>query len=189
MVGNLPNYTKFDIVRCLHSLDRKVSRQDLSKRLELGEGTVRTILDILKSKGLIISNNQGHALTQKGLSLLKRFKDLLEIKEVRLKLYPKFRSIAVSTKSNKKISYEQRDLAVKAGAEGAIITQIKNKKLIAPDKSVLADFKMLEKEFAMQDGNILIITFSNSLRNSENAALTIASNMNKDLATLIKENF
>jgi len=189
MVGNLPNYTKFDVIRCFLNLDSKVSRQELSKRLELGEGTVRTILDILKSRGLIISNNQGHLLTQKGIKLLAKIKSILEIKEVKLKLYPRLKSIALLTDSYKKISYEQRDLAVKYGAEGAIITQVKNKKLIVPDKSVISDFLMLEKEFALEEGNVMILAFSNTSRTSENAALIIASDMNKELNAMINENF
>ncbi len=113
----------------------------------------------------------------------------MNIKEVKLKLYPHLKSVALSTRSNKKLSYEQRDLAVKSGAEGAIITHIKNKKLVIPDKSVLPDFLMLEKKFPMKEGNIMILTFSESLRKSVNAAVIVASTRNKELETLISESF
>ena len=66
MVGNTPNFTKLDILRCFLRLDRKISRKELASELRLGEGTVRTILDILKGIGLLDSSRVGHFLSGKG---------------------------------------------------------------------------------------------------------------------------
>ena len=46
MVGNLPNFTKLDVLRCLFRIEKPLSRSALSESLELGEGTIRSILDI-----------------------------------------------------------------------------------------------------------------------------------------------
>jgi len=58
MVGNIPGYVKTDIIRAFLLMKENISRNKLVKKLELGEGTVRTILDILKHKNLICSTKQ-----------------------------------------------------------------------------------------------------------------------------------
>ena len=59
MVGNIPNFTKIDLLRCFVRLNKNIGRKELSKELGLGEGTVRTILNILKSKKLLDSTKKG----------------------------------------------------------------------------------------------------------------------------------
>ncbi len=188
MVGNTPNYTKLDVLRCFLQLDAKVSRQQLAKRLELGEGTIRSILDILKAKGLIVANNQGHVLGSKGIEVIKGLKQLMDIREVNLKLYPKLKIVAIALKTTTKITIGHRDLAVKAGAEGAIITYIKDGKLEQYDKSLHQDFEMLEKQIALHNG-VLIIAFSTMLRSSENAGLSVALDMSKELGSIFTSSF
>ena len=53
MVGNIPNFTKMDILRCFLRFNKNIGRKDIARELELEEGTVRTILKILKSKRLL----------------------------------------------------------------------------------------------------------------------------------------
>ena len=48
MVGNLSNFMRIDVLRCLLKIEKPISRLKLSEILELGEGTIRSILDILK---------------------------------------------------------------------------------------------------------------------------------------------
>ncbi|MBI2546793.1 hypothetical protein HYV81_06465 [Candidatus Woesearchaeota archaeon] len=189
MVGNTPNYSRFDVIRCFLRLGMKISRQQLTRELELGEGTVRSILDILKQRGFILSNTQGHALAAKGLELDKKVASMVHVKPIQLALYPKSRSVAALVSSNARITYENRDIAVKAGAQGALIAQVRNHKLVRPDASVEQDFLILEKEFRLEDSEIMIITFSESYRNSENAALSVAASLNPELGQLIAKNF
>ena len=67
MVGNKPNYEKEDIIRAFLLIDKNpISRLELVTKLLLGEGTIRTILDILKRKELLTSMNKGHLLSLKG---------------------------------------------------------------------------------------------------------------------------
>ena len=46
-----------------------------SKILDLGEGTIRAILDILKKNKLLESNNKGHYLSAKGNIVVKKIKN------------------------------------------------------------------------------------------------------------------
>ena len=50
MVGNTPNFSKYDVLRCFLRLEKEIGRQELAKELSLGEGTIRSILDILKKR-------------------------------------------------------------------------------------------------------------------------------------------
>ena len=78
MVGNIPNFTKIDALRCFLRFNKNIGRQDLAKDLELGEGTVRTILEILKAKKLLDSTKRGHFLSKKGAetdALMKKYAD------------------------------------------------------------------------------------------------------------------
>ena len=78
MVGNLKNYTKIDILRCLLRIEKPVSRAELSRILDLGEGTVRSILDILKENNFLESNKNGHYLSPKGDNFVQKIKNNIE---------------------------------------------------------------------------------------------------------------
>ena len=70
MVGNIPNFNDVDILRCFLKIDKDISRIDLVKKLQLGEGTIRTILNILKNNNLITSTQKGHSFNEKGVKIL-----------------------------------------------------------------------------------------------------------------------
>jgi len=195
MVGNIPGYVKTDIIRAFLLIKENISRNELVSKLALGEGTVRTILDILKDKDLICSTKQGHSLTEKGNLFLKKTEKSIAIKKLILEdFYPGLeKAIVLSNKTDKniKISFEQRDIAVKQGADGAVILKF-DKELYIPNADI--NFKESYKKaydeilkcFDFKKGNILIICFADSLRNAENGALEIALSMSKELNNLIK---
>ena len=110
--------------------------------------------------------------------------------------YPELEKAVVLLKKadkNIKISFEQRDIAVKQGAEGAVILRF-DKELYIPDADI--NFKESYKKaydeilkcFDFKKGDILIICFAGSSGNSENGALEIALTMSKELNDLIKTN-
>src|SRR3989338_2847164 len=170
MVGNLKNYTKIDILRCLLRIEKPVSRLELSKILELGEGTVRSILDILKEKGFLDSNKNGHYLSDKGSSLISKIKDSIVVKEAALtNIFPK-----------------QKNIAVKNGAEGAIIIRYgEDKKLKIFDSEYKEDFSEIESKFDLNYGNIVVVAYADSYRLAEHGALAVAVELNNDLSGLI----
>src|SRR3989338_6533078 len=125
MVGNISNFTKIDILRCFLRFNRNTGRQELARELKLGEGTVRTILEALKSKRLLDSNKKGHFLSSKGAETLKQiFESVSMPKSVSIQsIYPEFKKTAVQVKNVRELRdlYKLRDIAVKSGADGAII--------------------------------------------------------------------
>ena len=189
MVGNLKNYTKIDILRCFLRIEKPISRLELSKILELGEGTVKSILDILKENGFLDSNKNGHYLSGKGNSLISKIKNDIVIKEADLtNIFPKQKKIAVQVKNPKHVerAYILRDIAVKNGAEGAIIIRYgEDKKLKIFDSEYKEDFSEIESKFDLDYGNIVIVAYADSYRLAEHGALAVAVELNNDLSSLM----
>jgi predicted transcriptional regulator len=184
MVGNLSNFMKIDILRCFLRINKETSRADLKNELELGEGTIRTILNILKNKELIESTRKGHFLNNKGNNFLKKINQNIEIKKIKSnKIYPEFKKVGILVKSlNKdlKIDYKLRDIAVKHGSEGAIIFHYVDK-LIIPNSDYEKSFSDLENLFNFKKNNILIVTFATTDKLAEYGALAVAIELNEDL--------
>ncbi|PIN87052.1 hypothetical protein COV19_01665 [Candidatus Woesearchaeota archaeon CG10_big_fil_rev_8_21_14_0_10_44_13] len=177
MVGNKPNFNDLDVVRALLYLEGREGRQELCARLDLGEGTVRTILGILKKKGLIRSTNKGHVFTEKGIALRKNiFERIIPPVEVKLHIYREYKRVAVLYSSGRRLKtdYTLRDTAVKNGAEGAIILRYEMGKGLVMDHDAGYSFEYLEDKFKFNENDLLIITFANALRDAENSALAVA---------------
>ena len=175
MVGNIPNFNEYDVLRAFLLVGEPISRQELASELGVGEGTVRTILDILKKNKLIFSTRQGHSLTKKGNALLKTVKRFVEInKKVDIEHYKNFKKAAVLLKGvDSEVNVGLRDKAIKNGAEAALIFVYKNGLVLPYAEEFKEDFKELENLFSFKNGDILIVTFAGSSRDAENSALSL----------------
>lgn len=190
MAGNSKNFTKIDVLRCFLRFDKNVSRHDLSKELGLGEGTVRTILDILKSKKLIRSTKIGHFLSKKGTNTLSQLYEIISLpKQISLKnIYPEYSKIGISVKNAVGLRqlYKLRDLAVKNGAEGALILKFDGR-LYAPESAYEQNFDDIKKYFNLKEDDVVLVAFSNNKRSAENGALAIAAELNPFLKKFINK--
>ena len=192
MVGNLPNYSKIDILRCFIRLGVGTSRQHLAKELGIGEGTIRTILDILKSEGLLDSTKKGHFLSTKGIKLQAEiFKKISAPKILEIDgIYPGYKKIGVQIKNSKKLAelYRLRDIAVKNGAEGAIILKFENRLYIPESQDDDNNkYEEIEKKFNFENGDVLVIGFSGNNKNAETGALSIAVELSGILQKFINK--
>ena len=190
MVGNIPNFTKIDILRCFLRFGKNTGRQELARELELGEGTIRTILENLKSRKLLSSTKKGHLLSQRGSEVLNRVFESISMPKVinAQTVYPNFKKIGVQVKNVPELKeiYKLRDIAVKNGADGAIILRYQNK-LYAPESDYEQDFKELEDLFDFRNNDILIVAFSDEKKNAENGALSITIELDGYLKNFINE--
>lgn len=188
MVGNTSNFSRIDILRCFLRLTKETGRQELAKELELGEGTIRTILNALKSKKLLHSTKKGHFLSSKGGRILNEMlKNIGMVKETRLKsVYPNAKKVAVLIRKvpSLKQLHKLRDIAVKNGADGALILKF-NGKLYAQESGYEMDFKELEKLFHLNNDDALIVAFSLNRKSAENGALAIAIELKDSLKKFI----
>ena len=188
MVGNKPNYTKFDVLRCFFRIGEKISRHDLAKSLELGEGTVRTILDTLKNKELIQSTKKGHFLSSHGISEMIKLKENMAL-PARIEsdsIFKNLKKSAVLVKNSAEMppAYRLRDIAVKNGSEGAIILKF-DKRLYAPEADSEFDYDEIEKYFELRKGDIIVLSFADSYSTAEDSALAAASEINAALKSFI----
>ncbi|MBS3101473.1 hypothetical protein J4204_05035 [Candidatus Woesearchaeota archaeon] len=190
MVGNIPNFTKIDILRCFLKFSKNTGRQELARELELGEGTVRTILKSLKSKKLLEQTKKGHFLSRKGADALQHIYGCISApKSIAMhKIYPDSKKVGVMIRNapNLEELYRLRDIAVKNGADGAIILKFEGR-LYAPEYEYEQDYKELERNFDLKNGDVLVISFSHEKRSAENGALAIAVDLNGDLKKFISE--
>ena len=185
MVGNISNYSSFDVLRLFLAIDSPVSRGELMEKLDLGEGTVRSILDVLKGKKLIRSTKRGHFLSLKGREIFDNINEKISIKKVSLKkIYPKNKKIALllKNKKNVSISYKHRDIAVKNGAEGALIF-VYDQGLVMPGAEKYS-YDELDGLFSYEKDDVLMVTFADSYRWAENAALAVAMELEPKLKVI-----
>lgn len=190
MVGNIPNFAKTDILRCFLRFGRNAGRKDIAREMELGEGTIRTILKILKAKKLLGSTKKGHFLSKSGAEALSQISAWISMpKKVAMQnLYPDLKKIGILVRNapNLKEVYKLRDIAVKHGADGAIILKFDGR-LRAPESEFEQEFKELEKDFDLKGNDALVISFSGRSKDAENGALAIAVELNESLKKFINQ--
>ena len=183
MVGNIANFMKIDLLRCLLRIEKPVSRSFLSKSLELGEGTIRSILGILKSKGYLKSNNTGHYLSKNGIKFIKEIKDNASIEKISsISLFPDKKIVAIKIKNPAKTVnvVALRDEAVKNGAEGALILKY-NKKLRFHDSEHKENLSEIENKLKLRENDFVIAAYADSYKLAEYGAMAAAISINKGL--------
>ena len=82
--------------------------------------------------------------------------------------------------------YKLRDIAVKSGADGAIILKFENR-LYAPESDYEQDYMELERCFELQNNDVLVVAFSANSRNAELGAYAIAAELSSPLKKFINE--
>ena len=195
MVGNFPNFTELDILRCLFRIENAMSRSALSESLELGEGTIRSILDILKSNKLLVSDKKGHYLSQKGKELLKEINESIKISQADLSsMFPRKKEVAVQIKhiKNKRglgKAYELRDTAVKAGADGALVLDYDGQLNLyqSEDTGNEYDFKDIGAKFNLAKTDLVIVAYADSYKLAEYGALAVAIEASSSLKSLMQK--
>ncbi len=197
MVGNVPNYAPLDVVRCFIRLEKTLSRKSLSEGLGLGEGTVKALLGILKKRGVIASTKEGHMHNRKGEKLLLELKTLITLpKEVAYTdFYSDLHNSAIQLKKGFKLrertkngvdAVNIRDVAVRNGADAAFILFYRNGSLKMSDNDTYA-FARLQKQFGLNEGDIVLMSFAKSGRLAELGVLAQATLANSVFARLLSE--
>ena len=171
MVGNIPNYEPLDVIRCFLKLDSNFkSRQLLTKELELGEGTIKSLLLILKEKGLTVSKKKGHSLSAKGNALLHKINNEITLPKpiTYTDFYSQLNKAAVQIKRKRKdFSVPKvRDAAVRVGAEAAYVLFSVHEHLKMSKKDTYT-FKQIAHQFELKEGDIVLVSFADTYRKAE----------------------
>jgi Mn-dependent DtxR family transcriptional regulator len=181
----------FDIVHVFKTLqliqeNGHISRETLCEELQLGEGTIKTLVRHLKMQNLIESTNAGTKMTKKGNSffseLLSSIPSEISLSKCAITLGKYNYSVLVKQMSSTiKDGIEQRDAAIKMGASGATTLLFKDNKFLIPQTEfdALKDecqlSKQLLKNLQPRDEDVIIIGSDNySKKRAEFAAKSAA---------------
>lgn len=138
-----------------------LGRKQLAKELGIGEGSARTILDRLKRQGLITSSRGGQSITAKGKRELGEALEYVQIDAGDLTVGDVDVATVVRKAAAKvKRGIEQRDEAIKAGADGATMLIFKGGKLQFPDGFLEVKQEVrdeLTRVFKPREGDVIII--------------------------------
>jgi DNA-binding MarR family transcriptional regulator len=167
--GPSTTFSMFHIVYALELMAEKpIGRNKLAEKLNVGEGAIRTIISRLKGAGLIATSKEGCRLTDKGLSVWKKFVDVYpkraEIGKTALTTSKYNYAFLVKNKAHKvKSGIDQRDAAIMGGARRAVVIVSKKGRLIieSVSNSIAKEFpeaasEILEK-LEPEDNDVIII--------------------------------
>jgi Domain of unknown function (DUF4443) len=165
--------------------NKRISRSLMMQELDLGEGSVKTLVRHMKMSGLVENSNAGMWLTNKGKAVYAKLHVLIP-KEMDI---PKC-SVALG-KFNyavllKDMAYairngiEQRDVAIKAGAVGATTLIYRNERLVLPgtEEDLMRNdpktHSTITEKLLPEENDVIIIGSSQSKKIAEMAAKSVA---------------
>lgn len=181
--GPTPRFNLVHIWRAMESIDNSqlISRKGLCVKVNVGEGSIRSILAILKRHGLINIKQTGVSLTRKGCDVLSsapikkdRISKIdLTIGECNVAVHIK--NVAQSVTDGLK----QRDDAIKAGASGATTIVIYNGEFILAkafnvDVNCPSIARTLREKFKVENNDVVIIGTAENYEKAEEGALSAA---------------
>lgn len=184
--GAYPEFKIEDAVAVLFLLKTPKGRKQISEELNLGEGTVRTLLKKLSSIGLVESQQKGHSLSKKGVEIVreisKLFSEPLEITPLEgfvtyaliVKNPPEFKSI------------ELRDEAIRFFARGAMILVVQNNEIVFPEderalKETLPELSGDLKKLPAGNGDLVIVTWANTKADALKSLIHVALTLKGEL--------
>lgn len=183
--GPSPTFSVFHLIVTLELIANKpIGRNRLAKELNVGNGTVRTVVERLKDAGLIETSKAGCSLTEKGRKLWKDYSMVMrkvEIESNELTLANHSFAIAVRNRGDRIGSgMEQRDAAIIMGAKSVTTMRLSNGRLFIPSVSndVARDFPVAAQEImkllAPRENDAVILSSADNARKAEYGALSAA---------------
>jgi len=148
--------------------EKPIGRNTLAKKLQVGEGTIRTIVNRLKNCGLIETSRKGCNLTTKGQTVWKTFEEFFpkraEIGKTELtNTENNYAFLVKNSGGNVKSGIEQRDAAIVAGATTAVIIVSKQGHLTIESVSNRVEKRFPEaadrilKTFHPEDNDVIVL--------------------------------
>jgi predicted transcriptional regulator len=180
--GPSTTFTVFHVFYALELLSQKpLGRNKLAKKLNVGDGAVRTIISRLRNAELIETSKEGCNLTKKGLETWHQFEQVfpkrVEIPASELSQSEFNFAFLVKNSGNKvKSGIDQRDAAIIAGARKALIAVFKDGHLRIESVSdcIEKDYPkaaaQILKELTPEDNDVIIIAGADSALRAKRGA-------------------
>jgi predicted transcriptional regulator len=179
--GPTPKFSMYHIWKAFQVIDKQgpIGRKALADALQIGEGSIRTILEKMAREGSIENTRMGTVITKKGR---RKFENSgIEVAQVDLQdLTLGKHNCAVLIKAmgfKVKMGCEQRDEAVRAGAVGATTLIVKSDRMVFPgdeDFPDQAQVAPLRTVFKIEDNDVIIVGSAFSYDAAEKGAVTAA---------------
>jgi predicted transcriptional regulator len=180
--GPSTTFTVFHIFYALELMSQKpLGRNKLAKKLNVGDGAVRTIISRLRNADLIETSKEGCSLTNKGLEIWRQFEQVfpkrLEIPKSELN-ESEFNFAFLVKNSGQKVrsGIDQRDAAIIAGARKALVIVFKNGHLRIESVSdcIEKDYpkaaSQILKELTPEDNDAIIVAGADSALRAKRGA-------------------
>jgi predicted transcriptional regulator len=168
--GRAPSFNEAQVVKALEIICAygTVGRTKLSKELELGEGTTRTLLKHLKKEGLIEGSRYGIMLSESGKKLFSNLRSKIsegiEVPNSHLTVGPFNIAVLVRNAAHAiRTGVEQRDKAIKVGALGATTLIFSRSKLTMPSceeeafEGISSIYDMLVSKLNPKENDVIVI--------------------------------
>lgn len=182
-IGPLPRFAEVHVRRALELIAEhgRIGRKQLAEELGVGEGSMRTILNQLKKRGLITSSRGGHALTPKGKRFLGKPFEFVQIDAGDLTV-GRVDVVTIVRGAARKVKrgIEQRDEAIKVGAMGATVLIFRREKFQFPDGFLKIGKELsdtLRKIFKPREGDVIVIGSAGNAAKAEEGARAAARSL------------
>ena len=181
--GRPPAYTEAHALMGLEAIGTGlgIGRQQLSRELGLGEGTIRTLVGRMKALGLVETSRGGMHLTGDGEAALEALGELFwgcGLPALSITVGPINYAVLIGGAASKvKGGIEQRDAAIIAGASGATTLVLDDQGLRMPGmEAPLAESvrTLIMEELGPSPGDAIIIGSSDDPILAEMAAKSAA---------------
>jgi hypothetical protein len=181
--GPVHRFADYHVYRTLLLLSdgRRRGRRSLADSVNIGEGSMRTIIEFLRDKGYVDVKQTGIKISTRGVEFVRNLPirmERLDPSDISIAM----RNVAVLVRNRADkvtLGIEQRDAAIKAGAEGATTIVVKGGKLLVPpdyflDKERPEIARGLRKLLAPNEGDIVIVGAAQEYDRAEDGALAAA---------------
>jgi hypothetical protein len=177
--GPIPKFGDYHIWKTLYCIagNNPLGRKSLATLLKIGEGSTRTILNMLQEDGLVAINKNGVSLTKEGMETWRAVRmDIQALSVSELTIGKSNCAVRVPGMAGSiKFGCEERDAAIKKGAAGATTLICSNGVLIFPGSYYPVDQKVenaLRDRFDLNDSDVVIIGTATDPEKAELGAVT-----------------
>jgi predicted transcriptional regulator len=182
--GPIPKFGDYHIWKTLSCISEcaPVGRKRLASLLNIGEGSIRTILNMLQEDGLVIINKNGVGLTQEGLDCWKAVRMEIAPLNVGDLTIGEVNCAVRVPGAARSVEYgcEERDTAIKVGAIGATTLIFTKGILIFPGSNYPVEPKTdraVREAFDLSDDDVVIIGTAKTLEDAEKGAVVAGVNL------------
>lgn len=185
--GKTPYFAEPHVVKALNiiSIESQVGRISLAKKLGLGEGSIRTLARHLENEDLVEVSRRGIALSELGRKFVSGLRSAMgnavEISKSSLTVGTFNVAILVRSASKAvRTGLEQRDAAIRVGAQGATTLVFIQQELAMPSakkdvfKSIPGTRKELISQLKPQENDVIVIGSAGDKLMAEYGAIAAA---------------